>query len=429
MIIFDTSALFGLSPDDSKFDLLRALKRSGQQRVSIPWMVREELVAQRVLRHAEAHSAAVSATRDLNRVAPWVREREPKPFNRSEASDHWRQAYERLFELIETSGNVARQALLREANCEKPAKGPDAKDKGGARDAAIWLSVVEYLKSNPDEKVHFVTANTRDFGDGNGFPAPMAEDVEGAEDRLALLTSFDSVVSAFSVPLEIDEEHIQSELVGLLTSEAALTLLRDAVRELLAAEPGSWGGNAMSFLPGLGPGETYPPVHWSTWAGKPKAVLRRVQDVAGHKIGEDAWYTAIVDWILVGMATVPSASSTPLVPHTVSVPTYIACQWRTKLLFSSRPGEPPTLLQYWPPESLAAAEQDEWQPLVRKAVPQFTTPQFPDIPSGSPLALAFLAAFVIMEFARKRREGSTTANSGNLFDALGDTPEDDDLPG
>jgi len=32
---------------------LRALKKSGQHQVAIPWMVREELVAQRVLRYAE----------------------------------------------------------------------------------------------------------------------------------------------------------------------------------------------------------------------------------------------------------------------------------------------------------------------------------------------------------------------------------------
>lgn len=61
MIIFDTNALFGLSPDDQKFDLLRALKKSGQQQVAIPWMVLKELVAQKVLMHAEAHAAAVSA--------------------------------------------------------------------------------------------------------------------------------------------------------------------------------------------------------------------------------------------------------------------------------------------------------------------------------------------------------------------------------
>jgi hypothetical protein len=74
-MIFDTNVLFGLSPDDPKFNLLRALKQSGQQHVSIPWTVQEELVAQRVLAHAKAHDAAISATRDLNRIAPWLSER------------------------------------------------------------------------------------------------------------------------------------------------------------------------------------------------------------------------------------------------------------------------------------------------------------------------------------------------------------------
>jgi hypothetical protein len=173
---------------------------------------------------------------------------------------------------------------------------------------------------------------------------------------------------------------------------------------------------------------------------RPKVVLRRVQEVAGHKIGEDTWYTAIVDWILVGRASVPNASSTPLAAlHVASVPTWIACQWRTKLLFSSRPGEPPTLLQFWPPEALDPAEQDEWQPLVRKAVPQITTPQFPDfatafsaafpadVPSGGPLAL-LITATALMTFAKKRRDGSIAGSSDNLLDGLGDTPGNSDPP-
>lgn len=407
MIIFDASVLFGFEPDDQRLDLLRALKQSGQQQVGIPWMVREELVAQRVLRNAEAHSAAVSAIRTLNRIAPWIGERQPKPFDRGQVSDHWRQEYGRLFKVIETSGDVAREALLREANCQKPAKGTDAKAKGGARDVAIWLSVVDYLKSNPDEKVYFVAANTHDFGDGNEFPAPMAADIEGLEDRLELLTSFDSVVSEFSTPLVIDEEHVQKELVGLLTSEATVKLLVQTARELFAAHPGSWGGNAVqaySYWAGLASADTYAPVRWSTWDSEPKAVLRRVRDVTGHKIGEDEWYTATVDWILVGLASVPSSSSTTLTtPYVVSVPRWIACQWKTKLLFSSKPGELPNLLQSELPESLDANEQDEWEPLVRKATPQITTSQLSDI-SSSPLASAILAAALIWYSMKNKPE-------------------------
>lgn len=103
MIIFDTSVLFGSGPDDQKFDLLRALKQAGQQQVGIPWMVREELVAQRVLKHIEAHRAAVSATNDLNRSAPWLHERGPKSLDRDEAAEYWRREYEQLFQVIETS--------------------------------------------------------------------------------------------------------------------------------------------------------------------------------------------------------------------------------------------------------------------------------------------------------------------------------------
>jgi hypothetical protein len=129
---------------------------------------------------------------------------------------------------------------------------------------------------------------------------------------------------------------------------------------------------------------------------------------------------------MVGLASIPNASTTPLTAHLVTVPTWIACQWRTKLLFSSKPGEPPTLLQNWPPESLDAAEQDEWEPLVGKAVPQITTPKFPDIPAGNPWWALLFLAIAYMASAKKTRDGSVAGSPGNLFDALGDTPGDDD---
>jgi hypothetical protein len=235
----------------------------------------------------------------------------------------------------------------------------------------------------------------------------MAGDIEGLEERLELLTSFDSVVSVFSTPLEIDEEHIQKDLVGLLSSEAVLKRVARDVWVQLAAQPGPWGGNEVRvFLAGLEPVEainTYPPISWGNWGDEPKAVLHRVKDVAGHKIGDDSWYTAIVDWILVGRALVPNSGTTPLAPQVVSVPRWIACQWRTKLLFSGRPEEPPTLLQYWPPQSLDPSERDEWQPLVRKAAPQITDLQFSDMAS-TPLGMALLLAGLLWVFTKAKQD-------------------------
>ncbi|GJF30289.1 hypothetical protein KNE206_29890 [Kitasatospora sp. NE20-6] len=396
MIVFDTSTLFGLSPDDPKFDLLRALKKSGQQKVGIPWMVREELVAQKVLRHADAHKAADSAITALNRTAPWLRERNPSAFDADAAKRYWRQKYGTLFEIIETSGDVALQALAREANCEKPAKGSDAKAKAGARDAAIWLSVIDYLKNNPTETVHFASANTSDFGKGGTFPSPMAEDLEGLEERLVLLTSFDEVVEQFSTPLDIDEDFIQKALSELLASEETLSPLESAVKDLLAAPARTWVGNSVNgFLTGLA--TDYTPVRWNTWISAPNAIVRRVQDVSGHKIGDEEWYTATVDWILVGFATLPTTITTAA-PTAAGSAAQIACQWRTKLLFSSRPGEVPTILQSWAPTALDPAEKDEWEPIVLDATASTTS---------TAAALGLLIAGLTAAFVKYKSGGFT----------------------
>lgn len=204
-------------------------------------------------------------------------------------------------------------------------------------------------------------------------------------------------------PLDIDEEDTERGLASLLTSETALALLAGAVRDLLAAQPGLWGGNAVqAFLPEVVPAGGYPQVNWSTWASEPKMVLRRVRDAAGYEIGDDAWYTATVDWILVGLASVPGGTvSTSLTPRGMTIPVRVACQWRTKLLFSNRPGDSPTLLQSWPPHSLDPAEQDQWQPLVRKAMPQLALPQLSDIPRGVAPLVFLVALGLAAIFGRK----------------------------
>ncbi|AKL68116.1 PIN domain-containing protein [Streptomyces sp. Mg1] len=400
MIVFDSNALFGLSPDAPKFDLLRALKRSGRHKVAIPWMVLEELVAQKVIRQDEAHQEAVSAIRALNRVTPWRQEAVPRAFDAEEARRYWRKKYGELFEIIETSGDVARQALSREAHCEKPAKGSDAKAKGGARDAAIWLSVIDYMTKNPGETIHFVSANTRDFGDGGSFQPPMGQDLKGLEDRLVLLTSFDAVVSEFTTPLEVDEKHIEDVLVGLLTREETLSPLESAVKDLLTARTGSWMGTEVNaFLAGFGATNGYAPVRWNAWLSTPKAFLRSVREVSGHRIGEEEWYTATVDWILVGYATRPATASLSI-PTAAENTGRIACQLRTRLLFSSKPGESPTVLQFWPPAALDPEEMAEWEPLVLEKM---------SASAASTAPLAMLLAMLAVSFFKNRSKGQESA--------------------
>ncbi|RSS97501.1 hypothetical protein EF919_03375 [Streptomyces sp. WAC02707] len=66
---------------------------------------------------------------------------------------------------------------------------------------------MEYAEEHPDETVFFVSANTKDFGDGTSYPYPMNKDIAdaGVADRFILMTSLDEVASHFTEPAEVDE--------------------------------------------------------------------------------------------------------------------------------------------------------------------------------------------------------------------------------
>jgi hypothetical protein len=78
--------------------------------------------------------------------------------------------------------------------------------KTGGRDAAIWFTAVEYARAHPEEKVYFVSRNTKDFGDGTAYPYPVKGDLDGIADRFVHLTSLDQVVKEFAKPIDVDED-------------------------------------------------------------------------------------------------------------------------------------------------------------------------------------------------------------------------------
>ena len=129
MIIFDTNVLYGLHRGSPQFDLLMAFKHSGSYQISIPWMVCEELVAKQVLEYEDAYDKADAAAAALVRKMPWG---SPVGFPRRAVEmvkKYWRDQYEEILEILETSGDNAKTALAREAYCQKPAK-TDPRSKG-----------------------------------------------------------------------------------------------------------------------------------------------------------------------------------------------------------------------------------------------------------------------------------------------------------
>jgi hypothetical protein len=365
VIIFDTSAVNLLNRRSSRWDLLRAVKQSGLE-LSIPWMVCEELIAHQVLPYIEAFQQATAAINRLNKRNEWG-DALRRPSNEIErARSYWRGQYEELFRILETSGEAARQALSREANCQRPAK-VDPENKGGARDAAIWLSVMDFLKANPEESVFFVCGNTSDFGDGSSYPEPMADDLRAAGSRLTLLTSFPEFVSRFTEPITvIDTERVQSLLESLLMQTS--NPIGVAAANLHFRQPYTWEWYTGTAI-GIGNSSTgyeYRPFRWQAWLTPPTATVRHIGEMSGHKIGGEEWYTATVDWILTGYA-VPGPQTEILAPPDYRL-ILMGCQWQTKILFSTRGGESLSIIEYDQPAALEPGDQEEWEPLLNKTM-------------------------------------------------------------
>jgi hypothetical protein len=337
MIVFDTNAVNLLSPESPTADIIRKLRRSGHHRVAVPWMVLEELAAHQAELYPDKYRAVVNTLARLREVLPWDLKSSLEPLDVERLLNHWRGVYGEIFEVIETSGEAARRALAREAMHLPPAK--RAKDHSeGARDVAIWFSVLDLLKSSPSEHVYLVTNNSNDFGDGTTFPYPMDEDLRGMEGRLTLLRDFNQVVSQFTETVPGDAAVAAAE--QLLSS--------DAVREHIAKHASEVLNSPIGYE-GLDKTDTV--VRWTEWIFSPDVELLEVGDVTGHRIEGEVWYTAEARWLLHGHAVTVAEEAEEDGDS-------VACAWKTKILFSTADkAMEPTIVKDEEPEAPAGSDE------------------------------------------------------------------------
>ncbi len=291
----------------------------------------EELAAQHAVKYRKAYEQAQQAMGSLQSVTPWpmggtVGECDPK-----RVAEHWRRRYASVVEVIPTSESALREATYRETNgllpCKMVEKGKDRYEKRGARDAAIWLSAVEYARDNENESVFFVSSNPRDFGDGTSYEPPMDSDVQGLGDRFVHLTNLDDVVSRFARPVETDRELIQDAL----DSPATSATIKRAVANALALESNTrWGRTVFAGSQVRRPGQkldvTFVTFFYPTWAK-----LGSIQAVDSYRIGDHEWCTATARWLLTGFALAETNRDRA---------EYVACAWETRVLFTPNPDEP-----------------------------------------------------------------------------------------
>ncbi|MFD4553550.1 PIN domain-containing protein [Streptomyces sp. NPDC058469] len=317
MIILDANILKGVSLRGPEADLLRTIRASGVERVAAPWVVFEELAAQEALRYGQKYEAAAAAMATLRKASPWATVERPIRTPAARVRDYWRMRYADVAEQLNPSKTAYEQALFREANLIAPCKGVGNSDtKTGARDAAIWLTAVEYAREHPQETVYFVTNDGDFFSDSarTCLKPPLNEDVEDFGEDFVVFTSLDGVVSRFATEIEAPEDDVQSVLAKPPAGETVTrSLHRTDKRSFLATAVQA--GQRLVTVPASG-----------RFFNVLSVALRSVTDIRGWEIAGHKWYTATARWLFSGYLPTPQLD----IPISL-----VSWAWETRVLVSS----------------------------------------------------------------------------------------------
>lgn len=128
----------------------------------------------------------------------------------------WAEDLDGSFNLLQTDGIDAVEALHREARRQSPARATGDGSATGSRDAAIWLSVKRLHLSSDDQYTYFVSSNSKDFSDKSSKSALHPElltELGGSSDRFVYATSLDTAVDELAdqaVVAKIDSAGLRS---------------------------------------------------------------------------------------------------------------------------------------------------------------------------------------------------------------------------
>ncbi|MFF2751352.1 PIN domain-containing protein [Kitasatospora sp. NPDC058048] len=278
----DANILRGTKGGGAEDELLRTLRASKAERIAIPEIALEEVLAQRVLAYDRAHKAMREAAEKLNAATHWGEVEGPQEYLPEKVRDYWRSRYLQLAEVLETSIDVHRQALVREAGVIAPCKIVGTDTKTGARDAAIWLTAVEHARENPTETVYFISNNTRDFGNGVDWPTQLAEDIRGMESRFFLHTSLGGVLPRFArkVTTTVDEVTALLSDPGRLENIARRSRLAHLKEVIEALQLRQWRATHTRYT------------------RDSHAALSEVTKPRAYEIDGQVWYTATARWVI-----------------------------------------------------------------------------------------------------------------------------------
>ncbi|MEU8810629.1 PIN domain-containing protein [Streptomyces violaceoruber] len=367
MIILDTNIVDGFRLDSVSSDLLKTIRTSKVDRVAVPSVVMDELISHRAVPYREKHQKAVEALERFGKSTPWPTTPSVLPqLDMKACESHWKKQYSAVAEVIQTSAEALQEAFRRESNVLPPCKAVVVSEGGdtvktGGRDAAIWLTAVEYARQHPEETVYFVSRNTKDFGDGTSYPAPMHQDLNGIADRFVHLTTLAQVVERFAVETDVDLEAVESFLPDAETLDdvSAVAYIKHRLRPGPLARRSSFYEGTPLADPASADGESLSesvPITSQGWLTAPKARFSSARDVKAYRIGDHVWCMATVRWLLAGV----------VLPDESADPATVGVAWETRMLLSTTErSSRPTILRAFHPKPADASEFDTFPEIPR----------------------------------------------------------------
>ncbi|MGW5928781.1 PIN domain-containing protein [Streptomyces anulatus] len=339
MIILDTCVIRSMKLDSSEAHLLRAIRDTKAERVGVPWMVVEERSAQLAIKYRETYRKAAQALDQLRRDAPGPVPELGEP-EEDAVRERYREQLRELADILPTSEAALREGVVRESNALPPA-GVKKDMKVGARDVSIWLSAVEYAKSNPDEKVYFVSSNTKDFTAGDGpYPYPMSKDLEGVSDRFVHLAQLADLLKVVAPSVEVAPERV-------------MELLPLSIKHFRKAVMAHWGSPVQAmFTPfpalSMSSGTTKAAHGWYGTDQTTQLKALNVTAVQGYRLGDQDWCTASVQWQVMGWTRFTDRVD-------------MGCTiWETSILLPLAESGPPRILRSEEPKAPSGPASVDW---------------------------------------------------------------------
>ncbi|MEV5606401.1 PIN domain-containing protein [Streptomyces sp. NPDC052299] len=357
MIILDTCIFEKFQLESTSTDLLKTIQTSGVDVVAVPDIAMIELTSHRVVPQREKHEKAVAAVENFADTLPWPAVA-PKPqLDLDRLADHWQKRFEEVVAVLPTSPEALREGFRRESMALPPCKRVEASGgshKVGGRDAAIWLTAVEYARDHPDETVVFVSENTADFGHGTPYLYPMDGDVEKLN-NFVHLTTFTDLISRFATPDKVAEDVALNALTSAESRKAVLravkkslgfSRLRSVVPFEVTISRKGGGGNPEDIA-----ADDLEAFTAHGFSQEPNLKLDSVRDMKAHRIGNHVWCSVTARWLLSGVVLGKR------VPRGQRVTLPAGTTWETRVLFSpTQEGAPLTVLRAWSPRCPSPAE-------------------------------------------------------------------------